>query len=142
MLNGRVTPEVVLIGLGITALMGAGAWVLFDYTPRREWRLVRKIPLFLCYLGVLWWQIMCSAAGIVRIILNTRRAVEPSLVTFTADLRTDAGRFLLATSITLTPGTITVSVEGNRFTVHCLRSDMLDTSPDGLFLRWIRRLEA
>ena len=63
-------------------------------------------------------------------------------MTFRTDLKTDYGKFLLANSITLTPGTITVQVEGDRLTVHCLDKSMLDTSPDGTFQRWIRRLEA
>ena len=65
-----------------------------------------------------------------------------TLVTFRTDLKTEFGRFLLANSITLTPGTITVQVKGDRLTVHCLDKSMLDTSDDGVFQRWIRKLEA
>ena len=38
-------------------------------------------------------------------------------------------------------GTITVQVEGDTFTVHCLDKSMLDTSENGTFQRWIRKLE-
>ena len=41
----------------------------------------------------------------------------------------------------MTPGTITVQVEGDRFTVHCLDKSMLDTSENATFQRWIRKLE-
>ena len=51
-------------------------------------------------------------------------------------------KVLLGNSITLTPGTITVKMDGDRLTVHCLKRSMLDTSPDSVFERWIRRLEA
>ena len=67
--------------------------------------------------------------------------MTPTLVTFQSGLKTDFGRFLLANSITLTPGTITVQVEGDTFTVHCLDKSMLDTSENGTFQRWIRKLE-
>ena len=67
---------------------------------------------------------------------------QPALVRFTTGLKTSFGRFMLANSITLTPGTITVKMDGDRLTVHCLKRSMLDTSPDSVFERWIRRLEA
>ena len=66
----------------------------------------------------------------------------PPMVTFRTDIHTEFGRFLLANSITLTPGTITIRVEGNELTVHCLDGAMLDLSENGVFQRWIRRLEA
>ena len=57
-------------------------------------------------------------------------------------LPNDLKRFkALTTGHTLTPGTITVSVEGDKLTVHCLDKSMLDTSPDGTFQKWIRKME-
>ena len=42
------------------------------------------------------------------------------MTSFRTRLRTDAGKVVLANSITLTPGTITVDVEDDVFLVHCL----------------------
>ena len=141
-LNGRLTLEVVLLGLAVVAAVGALAWVLFGYTPRREWRFVRKVPLFVCYVFVLLWEILKANWAVIGFILNEKRSIEPALVRFTTGLKTGFGRFMLANSITLTPGTITVKMDGDRLTVHCLKRSMLDTSPDSVFERWIRRLEA
>ena len=140
LLNGKLTAEVVGLGLVIVALMAALEWSLFHYGPAQELRVLRKVPVFCAYLPVLVWEIL--KAGLVgRDILFRRYRLTPTLVTFRADLNTDFGRFLLANSITLTPGTITVQVEGNQLTVHCLDKSMLDTSPDGTFQRWIRKME-
>ena len=57
-LNGRLTWEVALLGLAVVAAVGALAYVLFGYTPRREWRIVKKIPLFMLYVFVLLWEIL------------------------------------------------------------------------------------
>lgn len=141
-LNGRLTWEVVLLGLAVTAALGALAYVLFGYTPRREWRIVKKIPLFICYVFVLLWEILKANWAVLGFIVNEHRAIEPALVRFTTSLRTRFGRFMLANSITLTPGTITVKMDGDRVTVHCLKRSMLDTSPNSVFERWISRLEA
>ena len=141
-LNGRLTWEVALLGLAVVAAVGALAYVLFGYTPRREWRIVKKIPLFICYVFVLLWEILKANWAVLGFIVNEHRAIEPALVRFTTSLRTRFGRFMLANSITLTPGTITVKMDGDRVTVHCLKRSMLDTSPNSVFERWISRLEA
>ena len=138
-LNGRLTWEVALLGLAVVAAVGALAYVLFGYTPRREWRIVKKIPLFMLYVFVLLWEILKANWAVLGFIVNEHRAIEPTLAT---SLKTRFGRFMLANSITLTPGTITVRMDGDRLTVHCLKRSMLDTSPDSVFERWISRLEA
>lgn len=140
-LNGKLTLEVILLGLAVTAMLGILLYALFSYTPRREWKLIKKIPLFLCYLFVLLWEIIKANVTMLAFILNERKTIEPTLVTFRTDLKTKLGRFMLANSITLTPGTITVRMEKDKLTVHCLKRSMLDTSANGTFVRWIKRLE-
>lgn len=141
-LNGRLTAETLLLGLGIVAGVGVLARVLFGYTPAREWRIIRKLPLFVCYVFVLLWEILKANWAVIGFIVNEKRSIEPTLVSYTTGLKTGLGRFMLANSITLTPGTITVKMDGDRLTVHCLKRSMLDTSSDSVFERWIARLEA
>lgn len=141
LLNGKITAEILLIGLAITAAMGFLESRLFGYGISSEVKLLRKAPVFFAYIFVLLWEILKAGWVVSRDILFRRYVVTPTLVTFQTDLKSDFGRFLLANSITLTPGTITVEVEENRLTVHCLDKSMLDTSEDGVFQRWIRKLE-
>lgn len=142
LLNGNVTLEIVLLGLAVTALMALLEYTLFGYTPKTEGMLLRKAPVFCAYIPVLMWEILKAGWAVSKVVLFRRYKVTPALVTFRTDLKTEFGRFLLANSITLTPGTITVQVKGDRLTVHCLDKSMLDTSDDGVFQRWIRKLEA
>ena len=142
LLNGNVTLEIVLLGLAVTALMALLEYTLFGYTPKTEGMLLRKAPVFCAYIPVLLWEILKAGWAVSKVVLFRRYKVTPTLVTFRTDLKTEFGRFLLANSITLTPGTITVQVEGDRLTVHCLDKSMLDTSDDGVVQRWIRKLEA
>ena len=141
LLNGKLTLEVILLGLVITVLMAILEWKLFGFGPKQELGVVRRAPVFCAYLPVLLWEIVKAGTVVGRDILFRRYKLTPTLVSFHTDLKTDFGRFLLANSITLTPGTITVSVEGDKLTVHCLDKSMLDTSPDGTFQRWIRKME-
>lgn len=142
LLNGKLTAEVCLLGLAITAALAALEYGLFGYKPNRELRAIRKAPLFLAYVFVLLWEIVKAGLLVSKCVLFKKYTVTPKLVTFRTDLRTDFGRFLLANSITLTPGTITIRVEGDALTVHCLDGSMLDCSENSTFQRWIRRLEA
>lgn len=142
LLNGKLTAEICLLGAAVTAALGVLEYALFGYSPNRELRIIRKAPLFLAFLFVLIWEIIKANFTVIRIILFRRYKLTPKLVTFRTTLRTDLGRFLLANSITLTPGTITIRVEGDTLTVHCLDGSMLDCSENGTFQRWIRRLEA
>lgn len=142
LLNGKLTAEVCLLGLAITAALAALEYGLFGYKPKQELRAIRKAPLFLAYVFVLLWEIVKAGLQVSKCVLFKKYKVTPKLVTFRTDLRTDFGRFLLANSITLTPGTITIRVEGDTLTVHCLDGSMLDCSENSTFQRWIRSLEA
>lgn len=53
-------------------------------------------------------------------VLNPRLPVEPCLVILSTRLEDDVTRTMLANSVTLTPGTLTVDVDGDRFLVHAL----------------------
>ena len=46
LLNGKLTAEVVGLGLVITVLMGALEWKLFGYSPKQELGILRKAPVF------------------------------------------------------------------------------------------------
>ena len=60
---------------------------------------------------------------------------------FTVDFKTDIGRVMMANYITLTPGTITVDVDGNDFTVHCLDKDFSQGIDECLMIRIIKKVE-
>ena len=88
------------------------------------------------------WKILLANCSVLRIILSHEQRIRPVLVQCHTGLKTEFCRFLLANTITLTPGTITVSLQEDRLTVHCLRSDMLDDMECGLIVRLLQRLEA
>lgn len=141
-LNGRVTAEILSIGLVLTVGIGLLMKVLFGYTIKKDIRFLKKAPLFLIYIFVLILEILKASLSTMKCILGRRENLKPVLVNFTPGLKTEFGRFVLANSITLTPGTITIDVTGDEFTVHCLSEGMLDISENSVFLKWIRRLEA
>ena len=141
-MNGRITMEIVCTGAVITALLSLLMKKLFSYTVEKDLSILKKVPLFLLYLVFLIWEIFKANFAVIRIIADRNIPVQPSLVLVNADLKTNLGRFVLANSITLTPGTITIRQEGNSFTVHALDPSMIEGIENGRLAQLIRKMEA
>ena len=141
-LNGKITVEICLLGLAVTGVVGLIAYALFHYTPREEIWIYRKLPLMVAYAAVLLWEIIKANFAVLRFILNEKAHIEPAMMSFDAPLKTEVARFVLANSITLTPGTITVYTHNERVTVHALTEEMLDGMERSSFVRLLQKLEA
>lgn len=141
-LNAKITLEICLFGIGVVVLTGVVCYALFGYTPKKELRLYTKLPLFFAYIAVLVWEILKANINVLRIVLRRRPDISPALVSFDVDLHSEFARYILANSITLTPGTITVDMEGSRFTAHCLDAKLLEGVENCMFVRLLKKLEA
>lgn len=81
----------------------------------------RLRPLrFLAYCLWLPLQILRSALYVAGLVLHPRLPVRPVVVRFRSRQPNVFAQMVLGNSITLTPGTLTVDVEGDRFVVHAL----------------------
>lgn len=74
----------------------------------------------LLYVPWLIWQIVLSSLHIAVVVVHPKMPIQPSLVRFRTPLPHDLARLTLATSITMTPGTVTLDVQGDEFLVHAL----------------------
>ncbi len=82
---------------------------------------------FLTYLPWLAWQIVVANVDVARCVLSPRLPIDPILKWVPASQRTDLGTVIYANSITLTPGTVSTTVERDRIEVHALtRQGMAD----------------
>lgn len=72
----------------------------------------------LIYLGVFAVALFRSNIDVARRVLSPDLPIRPAVVRVRTGLSSDLGRLLLANSITLTPGTLTVDVEGDLLTIH------------------------
>lgn len=140
-LNGKITAEVCLLGVFVTGGVGLITYGLFHYTLRTEFRIYRKLPLLLAYIAVLIWEIVKANFAVLRFIVNEKAAIEPAMMSFEVDLKTGWARFILANSITLTPGTITMVTKDDHFIVHALTEEMLDGIESSGFVKLLRKME-
>ncbi len=81
------------------------------------------IHRLIIYLFWLLWQIIQSGLYVAYIVLHPQMPVNPMLVRFKSRQPNVLARVILGNSITLTPGTITLEIDGDEFTVHALNED-------------------
>ncbi len=78
---------------------------------------------FIAYIPWLLFEIFRANMHVMRLVFHPRmmELIDPHMIRFQTRLDNEMGRFILANSITLTPGTITVylSIFG-QYTVHAI----------------------
>lgn len=68
-------------------------------------------------------EIVRSSLDVTRAVLNPRLPIKPTVVEFDAHCEHPVDQTILGNSITLTPGTLTLSIEETHFTVHALTEE-------------------
>ncbi len=68
-------------------------------------------------------EIVRSSLEVTRIVLNPKLPIRPTVVEFDSQCEHPVDRVILGNSITLTPGTLTLSLDEQRFTVHALTEE-------------------
>lgn len=140
-LNGKVTAEICLFGLVISAALIFFMCRFMDYSLKRELLMFRLAPFLVRYFWVLVEEIVKANVCVLKIILSPQMQPEPAFVYFETRLKGGMARTLLANSITLTPGTITISVEEGRFCVHCLDRDLAMGMEESVFVKLLEEME-
>jgi multicomponent Na+:H+ antiporter subunit E len=139
--NGNLTLEIFVFGVVIAAAMLGFMCKFMGYSLQKEKNVYKKSIWFLAYVLLLIREIIKANLTIIPKILTIEEEMEPVLVKFRTTLKSDFTRMLLANSITLTPGTITVSLEGDEYTIHCLDTSLAEGLENSDFERALRKLD-
>ena len=139
LLNGQVTMERLLFGVGISLLLYCFMVRVLDWNAKREALFWRALPIFLLYLLNLVRETAIASFTVARLALTPGAHPEPVLVEFHSGIDGDWLNVLLANSITLTPGTITIFQEHDRFLIHSLRTEYAAGIENCSFIRLLRR---
>ncbi len=86
----------------------------------------------------LWlqWEIVVANFQMLLLALHPRmrEIIDPQLFHYESGLKKDFSKFILANSITLTPGTVTVRITGGRYLIHAITpqaaGDLLEKTVD------------
>lgn len=96
-------------------------------------QMLRQMPWhrFARYLPWLATRVVVASLEVAYIVLHPRLPISPRIVRITARYPHTLARLTLANSITLTPGTVTLDVEGDTFVVHALTDEGGRATQDG-----------
>ena len=106
------------------------------------------IPLFTCctlkilapkrvfymgyYLIIFIRELIISNFDVARRVLTPSLPINPGIVKFKSKLPNNYSKMILANSITLTPGTLTIDIIGDTFYIHWI--DVKTTNPEEAFV--------
>lgn len=115
--SGIYKPLLLWLGAISCALSVYIAYRVGFFARTTGLHVIPKLPRFSLWLLV---EIFKSSLEVVRIVLNPRLPISPTVVYIDAKPEGPIGQVILSNSITLTPGTVTLDVFNNRLSVHCL----------------------
>ena len=125
LLSGHYT-DTLLIGLGLGSCgLVVGLAMRMDLVDHEG------VPLqlggrFWVYFPWLMKEIFIANVNVARVILNPKLPISPVVTHFRASQESDLGKTIYANSITLTPGTITTSIQGQDLEIHALTLKDID----------------
>jgi len=116
----------IIVGLFISFVISLLTYKFFTNTG---FRLLSPIKLFYIvkYVFVFIVELIKSNIDVARIVINPKLPINPGIVEVDSKLTSDFAKMILANSITLTPGTLTVDIIDNRFFIHWLYVKGTDT---------------
>ena len=123
-------PQEVITGVVLSLLIALFAFKTFtDYGlsffhPKKVFNIIKFIFVFLIAL-------IKSNFDVARRVINPKLPINPGIVTYKTELKSDTAKVLLANAITLTPGTLTVDVIGNDMYIHWI--DVVSKDPEIIF---------
>ncbi len=124
-LTNSLDPQELLAGLLASAAI---VWLTIPKRPaevqERPWRL---LP-FLAFLPIFLKNLVLANIDVARRVLSPELPINPGIVRVRTRLTAPYQRLILANSITLTPGTVTLEMEGEDMFIHWI--DVKSADPD------------
>lgn len=135
-LSGHFAPLMLGLGLlsvALTVFVTKRMNIIDDESY--PFHLIPRLPAFFLYL--LKEIVIANIEVIKRIIKFKGKTISPQLIEFPVPQKSDLARVIYANSITLTPGTVTVSLSKNKVIVHALTKEAAEDLVEGEMARQI-----
>jgi len=102
-----------IVALIITLIFGSKAHIFADINLHPK-----AIFFFILYIFVFLWELFKANLDVASRVLSPSLPISPGIVQVKTRLKSKMGRTILANSITLTPGTLTVDTCGEYYYIH------------------------
>jgi multicomponent Na+:H+ antiporter subunit E len=125
LLNGSLAPDVLLVGAIAALIIG---WLFSrQLAVVTEFRGTTQAFIATArYLAYLLKELVKSNLRLAGIVLSPALPLNPGIVKTRTRLKSRMGRLLLANSITMTPGTLSVDLDGEWLYVHWVTVESSD----------------
>ena len=137
---GSITVSNLVLGTLISGLITLFCHFFMGYSSKAFLASLKKLGGMLHYLCVLLVEIVKANIAVIKLVYR-RELPKPHMVRFKTELKSDAMKVLVANSITLTPGTYTVVLDGDDYAVHALDVSFNDGMEDNVFFQMAGKLE-
>lgn len=138
--NGQITLEIVIIGALVSAALYFFCCKFLNFSIKKDKIIVRELPLIISYIFNLIIEVLKATFATTGLIFKKGQP-SSAIITFSSGLKSETARVLLANSITLTPGTITVDLTGDTYTIHCLDKSFGEGISESSFVTRLRKME-
>lgn len=113
----EVNPYALGLGTALSLMAAGFAYpVFYDHKERRQSRILYRLDLLLVYFVFLIYQSYRSSIELIFRMLTGR--YRPGVIRIRTNLRSRIGRTMLANTISLVPGTLSLWMDGNAIYVH------------------------
>lgn len=140
-LNGSVTTETLIFGIILSVAVTMFSYKTIRVSKELEKKAVKKMGKIIAYLGILVIEIIKANIHIIKLVLSKDPEISPTLMPMKAKVKSRISRVALANSITLTPGTITVSMNEDDLLIHAIEKANLDGIEASIFVEKLQELE-
>ena len=96
--------------------------VFYDEDEAHKSQNFRLYRLFY-FLPFLVWEIISSSFKVAYLIIKPRMPIKAGIIKFHTSLPNMTAKVFLANSITLTPGTVALQIEGDELIIHSLTNE-------------------
>lgn len=130
MLTGSIQTVNLLVGIGLALLFA----IVFGKSSMIFGKLRFTPKMFfytILYLVVFLWELIKSNVSVALRVINPKLPINPGIVRVKTRLKSPMGRMILANSITLTPGTLTIDIKDDIFYIHWIDVKTLDAEEAG-----------
>ncbi|RKY82931.1 Na+/H+ antiporter subunit E [candidate division KSB1 bacterium] len=104
---------------------------------------LKRFAFLIVYVVVLFKEIIKANLDVAYRVIHPKMPIKPGIVVIKTQLKADIAKMILANSITLTPGTFTLDILGDKLLVHWInvRTEDIDKATKIIGQRFERYLK-
>jgi multicomponent Na+:H+ antiporter subunit E len=117
LITSRITVPNIIVG-SVAAALCTAIFARYYFHNVYKFLQPHRYFWFLVYLVIFIWACIKANFDVAYRVLHPAMPIRPGIVRAKTTLKTDFAKALLANSITMTPGTITVDIIDDDFYIH------------------------